>query len=106
MIRPAGVPARAVTVAGRIWLKKTAPSPAMPVAIPTWRKVLDAPEAIPLCSGGTTETAADATTGLVIPMPKPATMNPGRSTVHVELAPTCVARSHPRAIRISPSPSR
>ncbi len=58
----------------------------MPVAMPTWRKVLDDPVDIPLRSGGTTDTVAEATTGLVIPTPMPATMNPGSRTVQVESA--------------------
>ena len=50
----------------------------MPVAIPTWRKVLLAPEAMPLRSGGTTEMADEARTGLTVPIPMPATMKPGQ----------------------------
>ena len=42
------------------WDWKIEPSPAMPVAIPTCRKVLLAPEAMPLRSGGTTEMAEEA----------------------------------------------
>ena len=60
-----------------IWLWKTAPSTAMPVAMPTWRKVLLAPDAIPLRCGSTTEMEADASTGFTIPIPAPATMKPG-----------------------------
>ena len=66
-------------------LWKMAPRPAMPVAMPTWRNVELIPEAMPLCSGGTTATAEEASTGLIIPMPAPAKMNPGSSTVHSEL---------------------
>ena len=35
----------------------------MPVAMPTWRNVLLAPEAMPARCGATTEMAADASTG-------------------------------------------
>ena len=49
----------------------------MPVAIPAWRKVLLMPEAIPLRAGGTTPTEVVAITGLAIPTPAPAMMNPG-----------------------------
>ncbi len=49
----------------------------MPVAMPTWRNVVLAPEAMPLRSGGTTAMAEEASTGLTMPMPMPATMKPG-----------------------------
>ena len=42
---------------------KIAPSPAMPVAMPTWRKVLLMPEAMPLRRGRTTPTAVEASGG-------------------------------------------
>ena len=48
----------------------------MPVAMPTWRKVLLAPEAMPLRWGCTTETAPEARTGLTIPTPKPLDQEP------------------------------
>ena len=56
----------------------------MPVAMPTWRNVLLAPDAMPLRWGWTTETAPDASTGLTVPMPMPQAMKPGSSTVHDE----------------------
>ena len=74
--------------------------------MPTWRKVLADPEAIPLRWGGTTDTEEEASTGLVMPTPMPATMNPGSSTVQFELACTWVIRSQPRATSRSPSPIR
>ena len=77
----------------------------MPVAIPTWRKVLAAPVDIPLRSGVTTETEAEARTGLVMPMPTPATRKPGSSTSQDEVASTwdmssqaSATRNRPRAI--------
>ena len=73
-------------VCATIWLWNTAPSTAIPVAIPTWRNVLLAPEAMPLRCGWTTEMAPEAKTGLTIPIPKPTTRKPGSSTVQVEFA--------------------
>ena len=86
--RPGGAPrarrsilASAAEVCVTIWLWNTAPSTAMPVAMPTWRNVLLAPDAMPLRWGWTTETAPEARTGFTMPTPKPARMNPGSSTV-------------------------
>ena len=53
----------------RAW--KTAPSPATPVAIPTWRKVVLIPEPIPDFSTGTTAIAAWPIPGLVDADPDP-----------------------------------
>ena len=78
----------------------------MPVARPTCRKVLDVPVAMPLCAGRTTETVAEARTGLVMPVPMPARMKPGRRTVQVESAWTSVISRHPRATQNSPRPKR
>jgi hypothetical protein len=58
-------------------LENSVPSSAMPVAIPTWRKVELMPEAMPACCGGTTPTAAEASGGFTIPAPAPATIIPG-----------------------------
>ena len=44
---------------------KIAPSPAMPVAMPTWRNVELMPDAMPARCGSTTPTAAVASAGLV-----------------------------------------
>ena len=101
-----GVAARAAEVWCWIWVWKTAPSPAMPVAMPTWRKVLLAPEAMPLRSGGTTEMADEASTGLTVPIPMPAMMNPGSSTVQPDAAWVVAITRQPTAIRSSPDPSR
>ena len=57
----------------------------MPVAMPTCRNVLLAPEAMPLRWGCTTETAPEARTGLTVPAPKPARMNPGSNTVQPDV---------------------
>ncbi len=103
---PAGVARRAVRVWCWIWVWKTEPSPAMPVAMPTWRKVLLAPEAMPLRSGGTTEMADEASTGLTVPIPMPATTNPGSSTVQAEVAWVVAISRQPTAIRSRPAPSR
>ena len=54
----------------------------MPVAMPTWRKVLLIPEPIPLRARRTTPTAVWASAGLTMPMPTPASMKPGSSAVH------------------------
>ena len=78
----------------------------MPVAIPTWRKVLLAPEAIPLRCGGTTEMAEEASTGLTVPIPIPAATKPGRSTVQPEEAWVVAMRRQPTAIRNMPVPRR
>ena len=65
---------------------KTAPSPATPVAIPTWRKVVLIPDPIPDFSTGTTAIAAWPMPGLVMPMPMPATRKPASSVVQPESA--------------------
>ena len=89
-----------------IWLWKIAPSTAMPVAIPTWRKVLFVPEAIPLRCGSTTEIEAEASTGLTMPMPNPATMKPGRRMVQDESNLMVVMRRRPPVMRSMPTPRR
>ena len=58
-------------------LENSVPSSAMPVAIPTWRKVELMPEAMPARCGGTTPTAVEASGGFTIPAPAPATIIPG-----------------------------
>ena len=83
-----GLPGRVAASAVMVWsgsgIWNTEPRPAMPVAIPTWRNVLLAPDAMPLRSGGTTEMADEASTGLTVPIPMPAMMKPGSSTVQLE----------------------
>ena len=95
------------TVLGRIWLRNTAPRPAMPVAMPTWRKVLDDPVAMPLRSGGTTDTEAEASTGLVIPTPMPASDEAGQEHrpggVGLDVGHQLAARGPPGT---GPRPSR
>ena len=76
----------------------------MPVAMPTWRKVLLAPEAMPLRWGWTTETAPEARTGLTIPTPKPQTRNPGNSTVQVEFGCVVAISSSPPLTTSMPTP--
>ena len=60
---------------------KIAPHAAMPVAMPTWRKVELMPDAIPAWRGSTTPMAAVASAGLTTPMPPPATRKPASSAV-------------------------
>ena len=48
----------------------------MPTAIPTWRKVLLIPAAMPLCARSTTATATAAVGGFSSPMPTPPTRKP------------------------------
>ena len=78
---PAGpaAAASASLASTRAW--KTAPSAATPVAIPTWRKVLLMPDAMPARAGSTTPIATEAMPGLVIPIPVPPTRNPTSSVV-------------------------
>ena len=78
----------------------------MPVAIPTWRNVLLAPDAMPLRWGWTTETAPEANTGLTTPTPKPQTRKPGRSTVHVEVGWVVPMRRSPPVTNSIPMPKR
>ena len=90
-----------------IWLWNTAPRMAIPVAMPTWRKVLLAPEAIPLRCGSTTEMEADASTGFTMPDPEPGqSRNPGSSTVQVESGWVRAIRRRPPVINSMPRPSR
>ena len=67
----------------------------MPVAMPTWRKVLLMPEAMPLREWCTTPTAVEASGGLIRPTPTPASRKPGISVVQPELASTAVIASSP-----------
>ena len=55
-----------------------APSVATPVAIPTWRKVLLIPDAIPARAALTTPIATEAIPGLVSPIPAPGEEEPGQ----------------------------
>ena len=78
----------------------------MPVAIPTWRNVLLAPEAMPLRCGCTTDTAAEARTGLTVPTPAPHSRKPGNRTVQAECGLVVAMNRSPPVIRIMPIPSR
>ena len=53
------------------------------MAMPIWRKVVLTPEAMPERWGVTTPTAVEASGGLTIPDPAPATMKPGIRWVQV-----------------------
>src|SRR5215210_211195 len=78
--------------------RKIAPQTATPTDTPTWRNVSLMPDAMPLCSFGTTLTATSAITGLSRPMPAPATMKPPRSPVHSSAMPTpAISRRPPPA---------
>ena len=57
-----------------------------PVAVPTWRRVLTRPVAIPARAGCTAESAAEARPVEVIPRPISARMRPGSSTSQMETA--------------------
>ena len=80
----AGVLASALVMPSVTWWAKIEPSAAMPVAMPTWRKVEFTPEAMPARSGRTTPTAVEASGTLISPMPRPATISPGIRCVHSE----------------------
>ena len=98
----ATVPARS----DRIRLSRIAPSTAIPVAIPTWRKVLLIPDAIPAFCGGTTLTAVEASGGFTSPIPIPPTMNPGSSVVQLELGVIPWMRRSASPTTAIPPPSR
>ncbi len=89
-------------------LENSVPSRAMPVAMPTWRKVELMPEAMPACCGGTTPTAVEASGGFTRPTPTPATIIPGMRWVQVEpaLSPRISSRLTPMMIRPGPISSR
>ena len=78
----------------------------MPVAMPTWRNVLLAPEAMPLRCGCTTETAPEARTGFTVPTPNPARMNPGSSTVQADVGWVVPINRSPPVTTSIPMPSR
>ncbi len=94
--------ADAVATWTRITCSNTAPRPAIPVAMPTWRNVLLIPDAIPLSSASTTPTAAEASEGFTNPTPTPATRNPGSSAVQCELALRPRMSSSPAPTRAAP----
>ena len=77
-------PERPGRTASATWWLKIEPRAAMPVAMPTCRKVEFAPLAMPARSTGTTPTAVDASGGLISPMPMPETIRPGIRWVQEE----------------------
>ena len=85
---------------------KSAPSAAVPVAMPTWRKVELIPEPMPARCGGTTLTAVDASGALTSAMPMPATMKPASSAVHSEEADSPRISSRAIATSSMPPPMR
>ncbi|GMA87847.1 hypothetical protein GCM10025868_30970 [Angustibacter aerolatus] len=84
--------------------ENTVPSVAMPVAMPTWRNVELAPEAMPDRCGGTTPTAVDASGTLIRPVPTPATSSPGSRWVHSVVVPMPRISSSPAATSRNPGP--
>jgi hypothetical protein len=89
-------------------LENSVPSSAMPMAVPTWRKVELMPEAMPSCCGGTTPTAVEASGGFTRPTPTPATIIPGMRWVQVEpaLSPRISSKLTPMMIRPGPISSQ
>src|SRR6185312_15813237 len=69
-----GLPA---VIAALVRDSTSAPSAAIPAAMPSWRAVLLTPEAIPLWLGGTTASAATVIVGFTRPEPAPHTTRPG-----------------------------
>ena len=101
----AGVPARPSRMPFATWWLKIEPRAAMPVAMPTWRKVELTPDAIPERSGATTPTAVEASGVLIMPMPMPATISPGIRCVHSDcsvLAAMPPIRKRPAEVRKKP----
>ena len=78
----------------------------MPVAMPTWRKVELMPDAMPLRAGWTTAIAVEASGGLTMPMPMPATTNPASSVVHSESSVTPCMSVRPTPTQASPTPRK
>ena len=103
-MRASGPPASPLIMCVRMTCSKIAPRPAIPVAMPTWRKVLLMPEAMPLRCGSTTPTAALASVGLTIPIPSPPIRKPGNSAVHAEEASSLPISSSATPTRASPTP--
>src|ERR1700710_3125743 len=62
-------PRAAAPVVPAVWVARIEPRAATLVAIPTWRKVLLMPEAIPAWRGSTTPTAVEASGGVNTPPP-------------------------------------
>ena len=68
------------------------------------RKVVLAPEAMPDRCGATTPTAVEASGGLTIPLPTPATMKPGIKWVQELLPSSPVMSSKPTPVSRRPGP--
>ena len=83
-------------------LEKIEPNAAIPVAVPTCRKVELMPDAIPDRAGSTTPTAVDASGTLIRPTPAPAIMNPATKWVHDEDAVSPVMSSTPTPVSKKP----
>ena len=78
----------------------------MPVAIPSWRKVLLIPDAIPARSCRTVETAVDASGAFDHPDPDAADMKPGSRVVQSEPTLMRLISHIAIAFSASPAPSR
>ena len=117
-MKSANCPARSAAAAGSIparcaaapkapacpltmWVK-TAPSAAVPVAMPTWRNVELMPDAMPARCGSTTAMAAVASAGFTAPMPPPATMKPASIAVQSSPGPMSRISSRPSPTRTRP----
>src|SRR6202000_1115959 len=95
-LRPATkAPLAAGPVTPLVWVARSEPRAATLVAMPTWRKVLLIPEAMPATLGSTTPTAVEASGGLTRPLPRPATRKPGIRWVQSELASRARIRRRP-----------
>ena len=86
------------------WWLKIEPRAAMPVAMPTWRKVELTPEAMPARSTVTTPTAVEASGGLIMPMATPLTISPGIRWVHDEVGSMPVISTRPTPRTRKPGP--
>ena len=78
------------------------PSPATPVAMPTWRRVELMPDAIPARAGSTTPTAVETSGVLTSPAPRPATIIPASRCVQSELGVRPRISSRPAPISDEP----
>ena len=74
----------------------------MPVAIPSWRKVLLIPDAMPARSWRTVETAVDASGALTIPIPMPPITKPGQQARPVRAGVDAAHRPHRDRVQRQP----
>ena len=79
-----------------------APKTATPVAVPIWRKVEIAREAMAAAGGCTVAAAAEARRGLTSSRPTPATISPGTSSDKVPAADNRLMSHRPTATSTSP----